>query len=73
MSSQTETIRHWRISNLTLADKEVTNELIDFMDTTEVFRLAAHTATMDDCCSLQQLLFGAPAARPRSQSAFSRF
>jgi von Willebrand factor type A domain/Trypsin-like peptidase domain len=32
--------------------------------TTEVIRLAAHTATMDDCCRLQQLLFGAPAVGP---------
>ena len=32
--------------------------------TTEIIRLAAHSATMDDCCRLQQLLFGAPAAGP---------
>jgi hypothetical protein len=32
--------------------------------TTELIRLPAHAATMDDCCRLQQLLFGAQAAGP---------
>jgi hypothetical protein len=32
--------------------------------TRELIRLPAHTATMDDCCRLQELLFGAPAGRP---------
>jgi hypothetical protein len=32
--------------------------------TLELIRLPAHTATMDDCCRLQQLLFGAPTAGP---------
>jgi len=32
--------------------------------TQEVIRLPAHTATMDDCCRLQELLFGAPPVGP---------
>ena len=32
--------------------------------TLELIRLPAHNATMDDCCRLQQLLFGAPASGP---------
>jgi hypothetical protein len=34
------------------------------LTTRELIRLPAHTATMDDCCRLQELLFGAPAAGP---------
>jgi hypothetical protein len=32
--------------------------------TRELIRLPAHTATMDDCCRLQELLFGAPTGGP---------
>jgi hypothetical protein len=32
--------------------------------TRELIRLDPHTATMDDCCHLQQLLFGAPVPEP---------